>query len=77
MWKNVKSGRPQKTIWYMHVARLIPEATNTVSDYVTIITFLLQQWLHERTLLLRHTYIECVVRIFHPKCTLIYSPLYV
>ena len=36
MLKNiVKAGRPQKTIWCMRFARLIPETTNTLSEYVT------------------------------------------
>ena len=61
----------------MRVARLIPEATNTLSEYVTFTASLLQQWLHERTSVLRHTYSECIVKNFHPVCTLTFSPLYV
>ena len=54
MWKNVvEQGRPQVTIWCMRIACWIPKATNTHTQ----VTFPLQQWLHERTSLLRYTYI--------------------
>ena len=54
MSKNiVEWGRLQTTIWRMHTACWIPKATNTHSEYVTLIAFPLQQWLHERTSLLR------------------------
>ena len=47
-WKNiVESERPQKKIWRMRISRWIPKATNTHSEYVIFISFLLQQWLHE------------------------------
>jgi hypothetical protein len=40
MWKNiVELGRPQMTIWHMHFACWIPEATNTRSDYVILLLF--------------------------------------
>jgi len=61
MWKNlVQLDRPQKTIWLMLIACWIPRTTNTQSEYVTVITFHLQQWLHERTSMLRYTYIAYV-----------------
>ena len=48
MWKNiVESGRRQMTIWNIRIAYWIPKATNTYSEYVTLIDFLLQQRLHE------------------------------
>jgi len=44
----------------------MPKATNTHSEYVILIAFALQQWLHERTLKLRYTYIDCFVfPMFH------------
>jgi len=50
MWKNiVMSGRAQRTLWCMRVVRLIPQATNTLSEYVTLIGFLLELCLHECT----------------------------
>jgi len=47
MWKNiVEPSRPQITIWRMRIASWIPKATNTHSQYVILIAFPLQQWLH-------------------------------
>jgi hypothetical protein len=61
MWKNiVERGRPQITIWLVRIARCIPKATDTHSEYVTLIVSPLQQWLHERASMLRYTYIVCV-----------------
>ena len=45
------------TIWRMRIACWIPKAANKPSEYVTRIAFPLQQWLHERALMLRYTYI--------------------
>ena len=45
------------TIWRMHIECWIPKATDTHSEYVIPIAFPLQQWLHERALMLRYTYI--------------------
>ena len=39
----------------------IPKATNTHSQYVTLIAFPLQQWLNEPALMLRYTQIACLV----------------
>jgi hypothetical protein len=39
----------------------IPKPTNTCPEYGIIIDFLLQQWLHERALVLCFTYIACLV----------------
>ena len=48
MWKNlVEPGRPQMTIWRMRITCCILKATNTHSEYITLIAFPLQQWLHE------------------------------
>ena len=34
MWKNaVERGRPLMTIWRMHIACLVPKATETHSEY--------------------------------------------
>ena len=49
-WKDiVEQARPQMTTWGMRVACCIHKATNTHSDYVIVIAFPLQQWLHERS----------------------------
>jgi len=61
MWKNiVQPGRPQMTIWCMRIACWITKATNTHSDYVRIVAFQQQQWLHERPSMLRYTYFACL-----------------
>ena len=62
MWKNiVETERPQMTIWGMRIACLIPKATNTHSEYVVLFVFPLQQWLHERGPILRHTHIAWII----------------
>jgi len=57
---NVEPSRPQTTIWYMRVACWIPKVTNTHLEYVVLIAFPLQQWLHERTLMLCYTHTDCL-----------------
>jgi hypothetical protein len=57
----VESGRPQMTTWRMRILRWIPKATDRNSEYVIPIAFPLQQWFHERTSMLRYTYIACLV----------------
>jgi len=62
VWKNtVEPGRPQMTIWHMRLACWIPKGTNTHSEYVTVIVFPVQQWLHERASVLYYAYIACLV----------------
>jgi hypothetical protein len=62
LWKDfVKAGRPQITIWRMRIACWIPKATDTHSEYVILVAFPLQQWLHERASVLRYTFIGCIV----------------
>jgi len=54
MWKNIAEwDRPRMTIWYMRIACWIPKPTNTHSQYVILVAFPLQQWLHECTSMLR------------------------
>jgi hypothetical protein len=49
MWENVVEwGRQQMAILRMRIARRIPKATNTHSEYVMLIAFRLLQLLHER-----------------------------
>jgi len=61
MWRNnVESDRPQMTIWCMHIASWITKGVNTHSEYL-ILTFPLQQWLQECTLVLRCMFIVCLV----------------
>ena len=64
MWKNmVAPDRPQMTIWRMRIACWILRRINIHSEYVIIIAFPLQQWLHESPSLLRYTYSACLVWI--------------
>jgi len=50
MWKNiVEPGTRHMKIWRMRLARWIPMATKTLSQYVALIAFPVQQWLHKRT----------------------------
>ena len=51
------------TIWCMHIACWIPKATNTHSEYVTLIAFPLQQWLQDGPSMLRYIYIACLMNV--------------
>jgi len=65
MWKNiVERARPQMKIWCMRNACWITKATNTLSEYLILNAFPLQQWLREHTSILRLyilQYIACLV----------------
>jgi hypothetical protein len=61
MWRNiVELARPQMT-WCMRISCWITTATNAPSEYVVLIAFPLQQWLHERASVLRYTCSACLV----------------
>ena len=45
----------------MRIACWVPKTTNTHSEYLILIAFPLQQWLHERTSTSRYTCIACLV----------------
>ena len=45
----------------MRIARGVPNATNTHSEYVILTAFPLQQWLQERISMLRYKRIACIV----------------
>jgi hypothetical protein len=65
MWENaVERSRPQMTIWGMRITCWITKATNTLSQYVTLIAFPLQQWLQERATILHYIDIACIVLFF-------------
>ena len=57
----VEWGRQQMTIWHMRIPCCTPKATNTHSEYVILIPFPLQQWLHESTSLLHYTALPVLV----------------
>ena len=66
MWKKmIEPDRPRMTIWRIRIACWIPKATNTHSEYVTLIAFPLQQWLLERSLLLPSTSIAWLVNLYN------------
>jgi hypothetical protein len=52
------------TIWRTRIACWMPTATERHSEYVTLVAFSLQQWLRERSPLLRWSFIACLVRDF-------------
>ena len=52
-------------IWRMRIACCISKITDPYSEYVTLIAFPRQQWLYERTSLLRYTYVARLVSIPH------------
>ena len=57
----VEPGRSQMTIWRVRITCWIPKSKNTHSEYMILIPFLLQQWLHERPSMLRFTCIACLI----------------
>ena len=53
---------PDRSYW-------IPNSTNTLSEYVILIDFPLQQWLHERVSMLCYTYTAWLIYyIISPLC---------
>ena len=55
MLNTVQPGRSRMTIRRMCIECYIPKATNTLSEYVILIAFPPQQWLHERASLFSFT----------------------
>jgi len=55
--KYCRDGQAQMTIWCM-----ISEATSTHSEFLILLAFPLQQWLHECTSVLHYTYIAFLVK---------------
>jgi hypothetical protein len=53
----VERGRPQMIECRMHIACWIPKATDIHSQYVILIAFPLQQFLHESASISRYTYV--------------------
>ena len=47
----------------MRTVRWITKATDTRSEYVILIALPRQQWLRERVLISRYTYIACLVML--------------
>jgi len=62
MWKNiVEPGRPQITVWRVCSPCWIPKFKDMYSEYVKVIAFPLQQWMQERSSVLRYTFITCLI----------------
>jgi hypothetical protein len=72
----VQRGRPQ-IMCCMHIACWITKATNTQPQYVILIVFPLQQWLHEGASMLRYIYstlpVLFVLNLFMESYLLTYS----
>ena len=56
-----RTGRNDNIIRLMRIARWLPKAANTHTEYVILIAFSLHQCLHERASILRYPYISCLV----------------
>ena len=64
MWKNIVERDRKKDgniIRRMRFACMKTKARDTHSEYVILIPFQRQQWLHKRASILRYTYIACLV----------------
>ena len=57
-------GHRYNTVQDIRIACWKPKATNAHSEYIIRIYFPLPRWLHERTSVLRYTYIACIVFIY-------------
>ena len=55
------SVRPRMTVWLRRTAQCVPKATDKRSEYVMLIAFPRQKWLHELASMLRDTCIACFV----------------
>jgi len=61
MWENIAElDRPRMTIWRIRIACWITNATDTHSEYVTLIAFPRQEWLFEGASMLGYMYIVYV-----------------
>jgi len=66
MWTNIlQSGRPPMAGWRMPIACGIHKFTHTHSEYVNVIAFPPQQWLHERASALCSAYFACLVTVYN------------
>jgi hypothetical protein len=64
VWKNIVGQvMPQIDDRMEHAYCSLVETSNTHSEYVILISFPLQQWLHERASMLRYAYVICLVTL--------------
>jgi len=67
LWDNVEKygtagpATDDNIVWCMRTACRITKATNTYSEYVILIAFPLQQWLHERASVLLYMFIDFLI----------------
>ena len=52
-------------MWHMHIACWMLKVTNTHThtEYVILLAFPLQQWLHKCTSMVRYAYISCLAEL--------------
>ena len=75
VWKNiVERGSPRWLYGAYTVACWVPKAKNTHSGCVLLIAFPLQQWLHKRASILRHSHCACLVAYLTATCRLFLRP---
>ena len=60
-YNKARQATDDNKVRLMRIACWIPKAIDTYSEYVILIAFPLQQWLHERAIVSRYTYIACLV----------------
>ena len=73
---SVESAGPQ-TLQHMRITCWKPKATNKNSQYVILIAFPLQKWLHERASIFRYTHVAClVILMWHIHISTVYKPRY-
>jgi hypothetical protein len=65
-YRTVQQATDANIMQSMRFSCWVTKLTDTHSVYVILIAFPLQQWLHERTLILRYTYTACLVRFTSP-----------
>jgi hypothetical protein len=58
MWKTIVQATDASIIWRMRFTCCVFKVANTHSQYVILIAFPLQKWLHGRASILRCTYID-------------------
>ena len=73
---SARQAKDDNIIQHMCFACWIPKATDTHSEYVILIAFPRQQWLHEHASMLRYMYISHPVKVKVTEVVLIMSRYY-
>ena len=60
-YSRARQATDDNIIWCMRIACCLSTAADTHSEYVILIPFPLQQWLHECALMLCYVYVACRV----------------